>query len=73
LKRTESFMLDTVSPCSAQHCACSRSAQTEYGKIRSDFPVYLSEDDNKDIQIEMGKGTIPVTIKTSKDITIRRE
>ena len=51
----------------------SISAQTEYGKIRSDFPVYLSDDDNKDIKIEMGKSTIPVTIKTSKDINIRRD
>jgi DUF4097 and DUF4098 domain-containing protein YvlB len=49
------------------------SAQTEYGKIRSDFPVYLMGDDDKQVKIEVGTGGNLVRIATSGDITIRKE
>ena len=43
--------------------------KTEYGKVRSDFPVYLSEDNTK-IDTE---GSTIVEIETSQDIILRKE
>jgi DUF4097 and DUF4098 domain-containing protein YvlB len=47
------------------------SAVTTYGKIRSDYPVYLQESE-KNIKIEVGKGGILVKLETSGDITIKK-
>jgi DUF4097 and DUF4098 domain-containing protein YvlB len=47
------------------------SAVTRYGKIRSDFPVYL-QDSDKSIKIELGKGGVMVKLETTSDITIKK-
>ena len=50
------------------------SAYTSYGKIRSDYPVYLNEDSNKQqARVELGDGSILVRIETSGNITLRKE
>jgi hypothetical protein len=48
------------------------SAKTEFGKIHSDYPVYLGGEDNRPA-VGVGKGTIPVRLETSADITIKKE
>jgi DUF4097 and DUF4098 domain-containing protein YvlB len=50
------------------------SARTTYGKIRSDFPVYLNnDDDGKTVKLELGNGSTLVRIETSGDIVLRKE
>ncbi|MCH6559897.1 hypothetical protein IH799_06020 [candidate division KSB1 bacterium] len=50
------------------------SAYTSYGKIRSDYPVYLNEDSNKQqARVELGDGSTLVRIETSGNITLRKE
>jgi hypothetical protein len=51
------------------------SARTQYGKIRSDFPVYLNndEDEGKAIKLELGTGGALVRVETSGDIVLRKE
>jgi hypothetical protein len=49
------------------------SASTQYGKIRSDFPVYLLDKGTKSIKVELGKASIIVRIETSGDITIKKK
>ena len=48
-------------------------AETQYGKIYSDFPVYLGVDPDKQVKIEQKKGKVLVKIKTTQDITIREK
>jgi DUF4097 and DUF4098 domain-containing protein YvlB len=48
-------------------------ARTEYGKIRSDFPVYLNNTDEKTATIDMGSGGAVVRIETTADIILRRQ
>ena len=47
-------------------------AKTQYGTIRSDFPVYLNAEDNKQAKIELGTGSGQIRIETSNDIIIRK-
>jgi hypothetical protein len=47
-------------------------ANTQYGKIRSDFPVYLTGEDNNQVKIELGTGSSLVKVETSHDIIIRK-
>ena len=47
-------------------------AKTKHGKIRSEYPVYLN-DDEKSVRIEEGEQNIPVRIETSHNITIKKE
>jgi hypothetical protein len=49
------------------------SASTQYGQIRSDFPVYLLDKGTKSVEVELGKASITVRIETSGDITIRKK
>ena len=49
------------------------SAYSWYGKISSDFPVYLDEGDDKKIRIELGEGKTEVSLKTSANITIKKD
>jgi len=49
------------------------SASTRYGKIISDFPVYLNQGDDKNIRIELGEGKTQVSLKTSANITIKKD
>jgi hypothetical protein len=49
------------------------SANTRYGKIHSDFPVYLDEGDKNKIRIEIGGGQTSVLLKTSGNITIKKD
>ena len=57
------------------NAAVQISAHTQYGKIRSDFPVYLNndEDDGKAIKLELGNGGALVRVETSGDIILRKE
>jgi DUF4097 and DUF4098 domain-containing protein YvlB len=48
-------------------------ARTEYGKISSDFPVYLNNDDGKAVKMALGHGYTPVRIETSGDIILKKE
>jgi hypothetical protein len=48
-------------------------ARTQYGKIRSDFPGYLNDEEGKAVQMEQGNGNTLVRIETSADITLRKE
>ena len=48
-------------------------AKTTFGKIRSDYPVYLDYEDDKHVRIVQGDGRIPVRVVTSSDIIIRKE
>jgi hypothetical protein len=48
-------------------------AQTTYGKIRSDFPVYLNDEEGKAVKMEQGDGSTLVRIETSGDIVLRKE
>lgn len=48
------------------------SARTEYGKIRSDFPVYLNDSEGKTLKTAIGTGGTVVQIETSGDIVLRR-
>jgi ethanolamine utilization microcompartment shell protein EutS len=50
------------------------TARTEFGKIRSDFPVYLQETGDmkgRAVTLEVGKGTTIVRLETSSDISIK--
>jgi len=49
------------------------SAYTRYGKISSDFPVYLDEEDKNRIRIELGAGQTAVRLQTSGNITIKKD
>ncbi|MGH7455690.1 MAG: hypothetical protein ACRENG_30320, partial [bacterium] len=49
------------------------SARSEYGKIRSDFPVYLNDSEGKTVKMSMGNGGTLVQIETSGDIVLRKE
>lgn len=51
------------------------SAHSQYGKIRSDFPVYLNndDDDGKAVKLELGTGGAMVRVETSGDIILRKE
>jgi len=50
------------------------TARTDFGKILSDFPVYLEDtDEKKQIRLETGKGGVTVTLETSAGITIKKE
>jgi DUF4097 and DUF4098 domain-containing protein YvlB len=51
------------------------SARTTYGKIRSDFPVYLNndEEEGRAVKLELGNGGTLVRIETSGDIVLRKE
>ncbi|MDH5706457.1 MAG: hypothetical protein OEZ45_10610, partial [Candidatus Aminicenantes bacterium] len=49
------------------------SAYSRYGKISSDFPVYLDQGDDKKIRIELGEGKTTVQLKTSANITIKKD
>ena len=53
----------------------SVAAQTKYGKIRSDWAVYLPEDDENFIEIGRKRAdtAVSVFLKTSADITIRKQ
>jgi DUF4097 and DUF4098 domain-containing protein YvlB len=48
------------------------SANSEYGKIRSDFPVYLNGDE-KGARLELGKASVTVHLKTSSNIILKKE
>jgi len=49
------------------------SASTRYGKINSDFPVYLDKEDKNKIRVELGDGQTAVNLKTSGNITIKKD
>jgi len=49
------------------------SASTRYGKINSDFPVYLDKEDKHKIRVELGNGQTAVNLKTSGNITIKKD
>ena len=49
------------------------SARTRYGKITSDYPVYLSGADMKTKEIQLGEGTIPVRLETTGNINIKKQ
>ena len=49
------------------------SAYTSYGKIRSDFPVYLTGESDKSGKLELGDGSSLVRIETSGNITLTKE
>jgi hypothetical protein len=48
-------------------------ARTEYGKIRSDFPVYLNDSEGKVVKTELGNGSTLIQIETTADIILRKE
>jgi hypothetical protein len=45
-------------------------ASYQYGKLYSDFPVYVNKED--EIQAKIGKGIIPIKLITSSDIKIKK-
>jgi hypothetical protein len=49
------------------------SASTRYGRIRSDFPVYLDSEDDKKIEVKLGKGRTMVRLETSGNIILKKE
>ena len=61
--------IDLTMPASAD---IMLSAKTKYGKIRSDFPVYLMHDEKR-VEIRNGKGKFPVHVETSHNINIKEK
>jgi hypothetical protein len=55
------------------HLAVALSAKTEYGKIRSDYPVYLDEPEEPRPAPVAGREGIPVRLQTDGDITVRKQ
>lgn len=49
------------------------SAYTRYGKIYSDFPVYLKKSQERGMAIETGEGDIFVRLQTDQDITLKKK
>lgn len=49
-------------------------ANTQYGKIRSDFPVYLDSEsgENKNVHFELGNASASVRVETSADIILKK-
>lgn len=48
-------------------------ADSRYGKIKSDFPVYIKDKDKEQTQIEIGEGSTFIRLETSGNITLRKE
>ncbi len=51
----------------------SVSAYSKYGKIESDYPVYLQNQEKSGTRVKIGDGRIQVILETDQNITLRKK